>query len=80
MVAEKGTQHILVCGDKKQSLAGALVSFDQLLRRDEICWHHSCSFSFPVGRKNHSADSVSLLLFHVKVANPSLQGTCATIS
>lgn len=40
----------------------------------------SCSFPFPVGRNNRSADSVFLPLFHVEVANPSLQRTCTTIS
>lgn len=53
-VAEKGKQHILVCGDKKQSLAAVFASFELLPKRDEICLHHSCSFPFSVGRKNNS--------------------------
>lgn len=36
MAAEKGTQRILVCGDKKRSLAAAFASFELLLRRDEM--------------------------------------------
>lgn len=36
MLAEKGKHH-LVCGDERQSLTAAFVSFELLLRRDEIC-------------------------------------------
>ena len=34
-----------------------------------MCLHHSFSLPFPMGSRNHSVDSVSLL-FHVRVANP----------
>lgn len=62
-------------GTKSEAWPAAFASFELLLRRDEICLHQSCSFPFPVGRKNHLSHSVSLFFFHVKVANPSLQRT-----